>query len=264
MIPKKIHYCWFGRGEKPKLAQKCIASWHKYCPDYEIIEWNEDNFDLDANPYTRWCYDNRKYAFLSDYARLLIIGDYGGFYFDTDVELIRPLDDLLDNEFVISFENGAYVETAVLGAQKGHPFAKLMADFYIDYPFKTKNGKFNATPSTPIWTHFLKKHYGLKLKNETQNLSRIDGVDDSKVTVFQNDYFCPINYTTKEILLTNNTYAIHYFDASWFDKKLKASEKFLRALYKVVRGGIFTIFTRIYANSVGQKIERYLKKRNKN
>ena len=81
--------------------------------------------------------------------------------------------------------------------------------------------------------------------------------------VFQKDYFCPINYTTKEILLTDNTYAIHYFDASWFDKKLKASEKFLRALYKVVRGGIFTIFTRMYTNAVGQKIERYLKKKNK-
>ena len=263
-IPKIIHYVWVGDpNKKPKMFYRCLESWKKFAPDYEIIEWNEQNFDFNVSRYAREAYEMKKYGFVPDYIRAKILETVGGFYFDTDVELIRPLDDILDNEFVISFENGAYVETAVLGAQKGHPFAKLMADFYIDYPFKTKNGKFNATPSTPIWTHFLKKHYGLKLKNETQYLSRIDGVDVSKVTVFQNDYFCPINYTTKEILLTDNTYTIHYFDASWFDKKLKASEKFLRALYKVVRGGIFTIFTRMYTNAVGQKIERYLKKKNK-
>lgn len=91
MIPRKIHYCWFGRGEKPRLAQKCIASWKKYCPDYEIIEWNEDNFDVNRNAYTQMCYKEKKYAFLTDYLRLLIVEEHGGIYFDTDVEAGVPL-----------------------------------------------------------------------------------------------------------------------------------------------------------------------------
>lgn len=98
MIPKKIHYCWFGRGDKPKLAKRCIASWKKYCPDYEIIEWNEDNFDINTNEYTKWCYENKNYAFLSDYVRLLVVYRHGGIYFDTDVELIRNPDFLLENQ----------------------------------------------------------------------------------------------------------------------------------------------------------------------
>ena len=92
MIPKKIHYCWFGKGQKPKLAEKCIESWKKYCPDYEIIEWNEDNFNLDTNGYTRYCYSNKKWAYLSDFVRLCVVEEYGGIYFDTDVELLKKPD----------------------------------------------------------------------------------------------------------------------------------------------------------------------------
>ena len=110
MIPQKIHYCWFGRGEKPKLAQKCIASWKKYCPDYEIIEWNEDNFNLDYNGYTRYCYDNKKWAFLSDFARLVVVAEHGGIYFDTDVELLKRPDELLKFEAFYGFENNENIK----------------------------------------------------------------------------------------------------------------------------------------------------------
>ena len=109
MIPKIIHYCWFGRGEKSKLAQKCIDSWKKYCPDYEIIEWNEDNFNIEMNGYTRMCYNQKKYAFLSDYVRLLVVEQYGGIYFDLDVELVKSLDDLLKHEAFFGFETDEYV-----------------------------------------------------------------------------------------------------------------------------------------------------------
>ena len=105
MIPKKIHYCWFGRGEKPKLAQKCIASWRKCCPDYEIIEWNEDNFDVNRNGYTRYCYANKKWAFLSDYVRLAVVLEHGGIYFDTDVELLKSPVPLMQHEAFFGFEN---------------------------------------------------------------------------------------------------------------------------------------------------------------
>ena len=111
MIPRKIHYCWFGRGKKPRLAQKCIASWKKYCPDYEIIEWNEDNFDVNRNAYTQMCYKEKKYAFLTDYLRLLIGEEHGGIYFDTDVEAVRSFDELLDNPAFFGFENDRFVNT---------------------------------------------------------------------------------------------------------------------------------------------------------
>ena len=103
MIPKKIHYCWFGRNEKPQLAKRCIASWKKYCPDYEIIEWNEDNFDVDLNPYTKMCYEQKKYAFLSDYIRLIVVEKYGGFYFVTGWELIRSFYDFFKKSAFFGF-----------------------------------------------------------------------------------------------------------------------------------------------------------------
>ena len=108
MIPKTIHYCWFGRGEKPKLAQKCIASWRKFCPDYEIIEWNEDNFDVNLNAYTLMCYQEKRFAFLSDYVRLLVVRDHGGIYFDTDVEVVKNFDNLLEFEAFFGFQQLRY------------------------------------------------------------------------------------------------------------------------------------------------------------
>ena len=131
MIPKKIHYCWFGRNPKPKLAEKCIASWKKYCPDYEIIEWNEDNFDIDMNAYVKSAYEQKKYAFLTDYARLLIIYENGGVYFDTDVELIKPIDDLLENKSFFGFEDREHVNTGLgFGAEKENQIIKRMQKEY--------------------------------------------------------------------------------------------------------------------------------------
>ena len=111
MIPKIIHYCWFGKGEKPKLAQKCIDSWKEHCFDYKIVEWNEDNFDINTNAYTKMCFEQSKYAFLSDYLRLIVVYKYGGIYFDTDVEVIKSIDNLLDNKAFFGFETDKYINT---------------------------------------------------------------------------------------------------------------------------------------------------------
>ena len=119
MIPKKIHYCWFGRNEFPPKAQKCLASWKKYCPDYEIVEWNEDNFDVNQNAYTKMCYEQKKYAFLTDYIRLVVLEEHGGIYFDTDVEAVRSFDDLLDQPAFFGFEDNDHVNTGV--DRKGQP-----------------------------------------------------------------------------------------------------------------------------------------------
>ena len=131
MIPKKIHYCWFGRGEKPALAKKCIASWKKYCPDYEIIEWNEDNFDINYNAYTKYCYENKKWAFLSDYVRLLVVYEHGGIYYDTDVEALKSFDDLLTYKAYFGFENEEHINTGIgFGAEKEHTVLKSMLEMY--------------------------------------------------------------------------------------------------------------------------------------
>lgn len=127
MIPKKIHYCWFGRGELPPLAQKCIASWRKYCPDYEIIQWNEDNFDTSLNDYVRFCYENKKWAFLSDYVRLFVVKEYGGIYFDTDVELVQSLDSLLAYDAFFGFENSSCINTGQgFGCVRNHSVLQSM------------------------------------------------------------------------------------------------------------------------------------------
>ena len=131
MIPKKIHYCWFGRGELSAKAQKCIKSWKKYCPDYEIIEWNEGNFDVNQNAYTKKVYNEMKFAFLSDYARLKIVYEQGGIYLDLDVEIIKPFDDLLDNKAFFGFENNDYVASGLgFGGEKGSTAVKSMLDEY--------------------------------------------------------------------------------------------------------------------------------------
>ena len=261
-IPKIIHYVWLGDpNKKPKQFYDCLESWKKFCPDYEIKEWNENNFDFKKSIYARQAYENKRWGFVADYIRAQVLYDYGGIYLDTDVEITKPFDDLLDNDFLISFENEVYLETAILGSCKGHPFAKMIIDFYLQYPF-IHNGKPDTTPNTPMLTHFLREYYGLKLKNTKQIIHSLKDASSPSVTVFPSDYFCPINYTTKEMKKTENTYAIHYFGATWFNAKLKRREKFLRGVHKVFGKRFFSMFTRRYMNSVSRKLKRRFKKLN--
>lgn len=136
MIPKKIHYIWFGKGEKNERVKTCIESWKKYMPDYEIIEWNEDNFDINYNDFTKNAYANKKWAFVSDVARLWVLYNEGGIYMDTDVEVYKPLDQFLNEEGFTGFEDVHYPVTATLGAVKGNPVIKLMLDYYNCIDFK--------------------------------------------------------------------------------------------------------------------------------
>ena len=162
MIPKKIHYCWFGKNELPTKAKKCIASWKKYCPDYEIVEWNEDNYDVYQNAYTTYTYDNKKFAFLSDYARLQIILREGGIYFDVDVEVVRPLDELLRYPAFFGFETEEYVNTGVgFGAERGNKIVEGMLKEYnplLDDP----TGRLKKTTKTYSIHWFAKSWMGKK------------------------------------------------------------------------------------------------------
>lgn len=206
MIPKIINYCWFGRGKYPAIVLKCIESWKKYCPDYEIKLWNEDNYDVYKNSYLKEAYESKKWAFVSDFARLDIIYNEGGFYLDTDVELVKSLNTLLDLEgFVSSDEHG--INTGVgFGARKNHPMIKKMADLYEGKKFLTPSGP-DLTPCTELNTKiFLQYGYTPGCK---------DIIKAEGITVFPPEYFSPIKGNMSELKTTDNTYAIHWSSLSW-------------------------------------------------
>lgn len=221
MIPKKIHYCWFGRNEKPKLAQRCIESWKKYCPDYEIIEWNEDNFDIGLNPYTRMCYEQKKYAFLTDYIRLIVVEQYGGIYFDTDVELLKSFDTLLGNQSFFGFEDNNHVNTGVgFGAEAGSSVVRQMIaeyDILID-------GMHGIIGCPILNTRALQK-LGLVLNGKRQTL---DGAE-----IYPADYFNPYDDPTGVLYKTDHTYSIHWFGKSWMSKGAVLRSTLTKPLHRI-------------------------------
>lgn len=221
MIPKTIHYCWFGRGKKSKLMQKCIASWKKYCPDYEIIEWNEDNFDIHMNGYTRMCYEQKKYAFLSDYVRLYVIEKYGGLYFDTDVELIRSPEPLMKDDAFFGFEDAAHVNTGVgFGAKPGNPVVQAMLAEYNEL----LQGDKGVIGCPLLNTNALKK-FGLCPNGQKQNLE--------SVVVYSADYFNPYDDPTGRLRKTKNTFSIHWYSKSWMSRKTVLRSKLTKPLHRI-------------------------------
>ena len=209
MIPKVIHYCWFGRGEKSKLIQKCIKSWKKYCPDYEIIEWNEDNFDVNQTIWTKQAYECRKWAFVSDYARLWILYNYGGIYLDTDVELINSLDSfIVDNAFV-GFERDDRLGSGIIGVSEKNNIIKEWMEHYNKLSY-VNDGKITKEPNVLYMTELFTEK-GLIADNSCQEVSEF--------TVYPRTYFCPIAIDEKYKNITRNTCAIHHFTSSWRTKK---------------------------------------------
>ena len=208
MIPKKIHYCWFGGNPLSNLAQNCIASWKKHCPNYEYILWNEDNFNVNAIRYTKIAAKEKKWAFVSDYVRAYVIFNFGGIYLDTDVELCRPLDDLLDKSKCFGgFEDNGFVNPGLIFAgEKGSIISKELMDIYASYRLKKIKGTFNFIPIPEIFSKLLLKH-GLKQNNVHQELDAF--------TVYPTEYFCPKSLHTGLLSITDNTYSIHHFNGSW-------------------------------------------------
>ena len=206
MIPKKIHYCWFGGNKIPEDYKKNIETWKKYMPTYEIIEWNENNYNYNKNEYTKAMFKEKKWAFLTDYARLDIIYNQGGIYLDTDVEVIKPFDELLENEAFMGIEYGNYINTGIgLGAIKGHEAIKKNMEKYESLEIYN-NGSLNLI-NCPIITTELLKEDGAKLEGKIEKVNN--------VTIYPIEYFCPMNYYTGEIKITPNTYSIHKYSMSW-------------------------------------------------
>lgn len=209
MIPKIIHYCWFGNGEMPEKDKKNIEGWQRLNPEYRIIRWDESNYNINKNEYMKECFSVPKWGFVPDYARTDIIYNYGGFYFDTDVELLKPLDDLLKESCVMGFEKSDSVNHGHgFAAEKNNPIIKELLDFYEEIHFINNDGTLNMTASPVYITELLKRH-GLKLNGKEQF---VDGVH-----VFPTEYFCPKDYVTGKIKTTEKTISIHHFNLSWMN-----------------------------------------------
>lgn len=228
MIPKVIHYIWFGGNPLPPLAEKCIASWRKYMPDYEIRRWDESNFDVNACDYSREAYEHRKWAFVSDYARFQIIYEQGGIYLDTDVELIRPLDDILAEGSYMGFETdpapdaaGTVAPGLGLAANPGLGLFKTLLDSYQGDDFVKPGGVYDQTTVVVRTTDILR---GLGMREEP-GIQEVAGVK-----LYPKEYFCPQDFITGETTITENTHSIHHYDASWAGPATRFKHKVMRTV----------------------------------
>ena len=206
-IPKIIHYCWFGGKPKPELAQKCLKSWKKHCPDYEILEWNEDNFDVSTAPlYVRQAYEQKRWAFVSDYVRLRALTEMGGVYMDTDVEVIRSLDPFLRHKAFAGFEHPERVQTGLLACEKGFPLFRDFMAYYDTASFLREDGTPNVTTNVAILTRLCLER-GMVCNDSFQV------VDD--LAIYPREVFCPVDFDTKKLKKTRKTVVIHWFSGSW-------------------------------------------------
>ena len=232
MIPKIIHYCWFGGKEKSKLAKKCIESWKKYCPDYQIIEWNESSFDTSLIRYTAFTYQRKMYAYLSDYVRLWAVYNYGGIYFDTDVELIANPDSLLKYSAFFGFENDTFVNTGIgFGAEKENQSVRIMLSKYEERTVEYLNNEIkehHCLTGSPKMNTYALLELGLKQTGEQQRLS--DGI-----VIFSKDVFCPFDDETGVLNLSKKTISIHWFSKSAQGKFVYYKSKISRWVHRILK-----------------------------
>lgn len=264
MIPKIIHYCWFGDKDIPEKDKENIRGWMKLHPDFTFMFWNETNYDFSNNKYTSEAYKSRKLGFVPDFIRIDVVYKYGGFYFDTDVELLKRIDFLCQEHCFFGFEDKKTINQGQgFGAEKGNPFLKKMLDMYNNLSFINNDGSLNTTAS-PVYLSSMLSKEGFKLNGKEQVISGIH--------LFPKDFFCPKDYLTNEIKVTKNTVSIHHFNLSWVSDeeriKMKKIGNLKRILglrlaynivdfqYNIKKGGV------IYAQKIlFQKIKRKIKKK---
>ena len=226
LIPKIIHYCWFGKNKKSSIIKKCIKSWKKYCPDYKIIEWNEDNFDISSNEWCKSAYEAKKWAFVTDYVRLKVLKDYGGIYMDTDVEVLKPFNPLLDAKCLLGMEEKEYVATSFMAFEKGHSLVKEFIDLYKNISFYDQNGQIIAGTNVEKLTKMLLKK-GFVQQNYYQEL-------ESGIRIYPKEYFSPYDYINCCYEITENSYCVHHFAVSWMPKSEQLKKVIKKRLVKVL------------------------------
>ncbi len=223
MIPKRIHYCWFGKNEKSENIKEMIKTWELYCPEYEIIEWNENNFSIEeTNQYVKDAYKNKKWAFVSDYVRLYVLYNYGGIYLDTDVELLKNFDNFLENNMFMCVESQNTLCTAVIGSEKNNEILKKALNEYKNLEFII-DGKMNLRPNSEFLYELISNEKKIKIKDNI--IYKLDNI-----TIYSSDFFSAKNIHTHKLTKTSNTVSIHHLDASWYSKR----RKFLRKIKKII------------------------------
>lgn len=228
LIPKRIHYCWFGEKDKPELIKKCIASWKQHLPDYEIVEWNEKNFDIHSNRYVKEAFETKKYAFVSDYVRVHALYHHGGIYLDTDVEVYKSFNDLLHYKSFWGFEQEDFVATSTIGAVKGNHLIKLFYDHYRHKRFIKEDGTCNEVTNVASVTKLLER-LGLIRNGKFQKL------DDVGV-IFPQTYFSPYDYINGRTFTSADTYTIHHFYKSWLPPKTRLKGHVVKWASKMIGG----------------------------
>lgn len=227
MIPKIIHYCWFGKNELPEDIKFFISTWRKYCPEYKIIEWNENNFDINQNLYCRQAYEAKKWAFVADYARLKVLSEYGGIYMDTDIEVCKSFNDILSYNLLLGFEADTRISTGVIGACKNSNCIKELLLYYDNKSFIKDNKHYDLTTNVEVISKILRDKYDIKLNNTLQ-------IFGDKNIIFPFEYLCAKDLMDGKIKKTENTYAIHHYNASWVSCVGK-----IRHLVKIILVKIF-------------------------
>lgn len=250
MIPKIIHYVWVGGNPLTPLAEKCIESWKKYCPDYEIKRWDETNFDINENRFCREAYECKKWAFVSDYIRLKVLHEHGGIYMDTDVEVVKPLDPYLNHKAFSGFECSLKIPTGIIAAEKNNAWIKLMLDYYNDRPFILENGHLENMPNVIMMTERTVEKYSIQLDNTFQDLGDI--------VFYPYDVFCPNPKGDGFFETTDSTVTIHHFAGSWLPKKFIKRKKRKEKIRKLLKNiGILSIYRKLFKKNNKTKNKMY-------
>ena len=252
-IPKIIHYCWFGPKEIPEMEKACIESWGKILPEYKIMFWNESSFDIEDIPYVKEASEKKKYAFVSDYVRMYALYTYGGVYFDTDVEVIKPLESFLDDKAFIGFENRTMIGTGIIGAERNSTLFKEMLEYYNKHHFVDSNGNIDTTTNVQIITKLLIAQ-GFEAHNAEQKLSEIH--------IYERDIFCPKKMDNGTFSVTERSVTIHKLSGSWLTEREKKRgtnpiwRNVMRPLLKKAR----VVVTVMFGDKVSKEMEASIRK----
>jgi mannosyltransferase OCH1-like enzyme len=245
-IEKKLHYVWVGGGKFTPKMEQCMSTWRVQCPDYEVIEWNEKNFDMTKSPILKKAWDEKNWSLISDIMRAYILYENGGIYIDTDIEILKPLDSFLTHKFFMGYDNKYWVNTAIIGASKGHEILKPIIDLYSS----EKSLEITNFTCIHIYSALLLKMYGIKPNGKT--------VVQNGVALYDKNYFYPLHYLTHKLKLTPNSYVIHRCSCSWHTKTQKVLFKIMRYVHFIFGNPIFEIFEKITARKIRRKVLKML------